>query len=204
MRRMSPKRPTEVPAMIITKEELQALQEELLALPEKQRERRESKRQVIEEIAAALAVGRRRGYRLQDLVLILERHGISMSTATLGQYLREQSAMKRKTRSVKAPAANPMQSGGVAKAPRAEGSKAVGAKSDAAGDLPAARSPAPPDAKMKAAGGKPAKAATTVSGGSPASATGKHDVPAQPHASERGNAAMSSGEFTPRRDTDEI
>ncbi len=182
---MPPKRSTEVPAMIITKEELQALQEELLALPEKRRERRESKRQVIEEIAAALAVGRRRGYRLQDLVMILERHGITMSSATLGQYLREQSAMKRKTRSAKAPAAKPTPGVDTAKEPRTETSKKA-------------------DAKMKAAGGKPAKATTKASGGIPASATGKHDVPAQPHAAERGNAATSSGGFTPRRDTDEI
>ena len=190
--------------MIITKEEIQALQEELLALPEKQRERRESKRQVIEEIAAALAVGRRRGYHLQDLVMILERHGISMSPATLGQYLREQTAMKRKTRSTKATAAKAKPAVDAGKEPPVKVSGSEVEQRGAAGDLSAARSPAPQDAKMEAPGVMPAKAATAVRGGTPVSVTGKHDVPAQPQGSKRGNAATSSGGFEPRRDTDEI
>lgn len=190
--------------MIITKEELQALQEELLALPEKQRQRRESKRQVIEEVAAALAVGRRRGYRLQDLVMILERHGISMSTATLGQYLREQTAMKRKARPARALTTKAKPVVDESEKPRSEESGSKGPQSDAAGNTPEARSPAPRDAMMKAPGGMLAKAATAVRGGTPASVTGKNDVPAQPQASERGNAATSSGGFSPRRDTDEI
>ena len=192
--------------MIITKEEIQALQEELLALPEKQRERRESKRQVIEEIAAALAVGRRRGYRLQDLAMILERHGISMSTATLGQYLREQTAMKRKMRSTKVVTAKAKQAVDARKEPRVEASGSEVARGDVAGDLAASpRATTPQDAKMKAAGVMSAKEVTAaVRGGTPASVTGKHDVPAQPQAPKRGNAATSSGGFEPRRDTDEI